>query len=130
MPTSTNPTPKAPMAPLTPPAPLAIASVIDETFKRLDLDLNGSITMAEVMKSLAPVAGKGAGPLVGMVASMALARLDTNKDGAVTRGEFKALLDRLDADHSGTLTFGEIQKSGVELIGLLGLPGLHHPMGG
>ena len=124
MPSIKLPTPKAPQTLM---APISISALVDETFKRLDLDLSGAISLGEVMRALGP-AGKS--PLAGVVSGLALMQFDANKDGTVSRAEFKAVLDRVDGDQSGTLAQTEIQKAGAELIGVLSLVGPPQPPGG
>ncbi len=77
----------------------------EAAFKRLDKDNNGSLTLAEfnAIAQAAPLPAANATPFI--------SRLDTNKDGKVSKAENRAPalaeFNRMDSNKDGTLTAAE-----------------------
>lgn len=82
-----------------------VLSERERAFRTLDKDNNGTLTLAEFNAVAA------AQPLPRADASQELARLDTNKDGRISRDENRVLalqqFDRADANKDGTVTPAE-----------------------
>jgi hypothetical protein len=82
-----------------------VLSERERAFKTLDKDNSGTLTLAEFNAVAA------AQPLPRADASQELARLDTNKDGRISREENRAIavaqFDRADANRDGTVTPAE-----------------------
>lgn len=83
---------------------------VAKRFARMDADGNGAITLAEMRGAQAKraerVAERG-----GRGANRGIGRMDTNRDGAISRAEFQAnalaRFARLDADRNGAVTPSE-----------------------
>lgn len=77
----------------------------EAAFKELDKDNNGSLTLAEfnAVAQATPLPAANAAPFIG--------RLDTNKDGKVSKAENRApalaQFDKLDKNKDGTVTAAE-----------------------
>jgi Ca2+-binding EF-hand superfamily protein len=80
---------------------------LQDEFKKLDTDKNGSISLAEF--------GAVVRPLPAVQPDAPIAQLDTNKDGKIGRDEYRApklaSFDKADANHDGTLTIQEVQAA-------------------
>jgi Ca2+-binding EF-hand superfamily protein len=80
---------------------------LQEEFKKLDTDKNGSISLAEFSAV--------ARPLPPVQPDAPITQLDTNKDGKIGRDEYRApklaSFDKADANHDGTLTVQELQAA-------------------
>lgn len=80
---------------------------LDGEFKKLDTDRNGSLSLAEFMAVVRPLpAPSGDG---------AIANFDKNKDGKISRDEYRApklaAFDKVDANRDGTVTQQEAQAA-------------------
>ena len=80
-----------------------IAKRAEEGFAKLDTDKNGQLSLTEFKASIPPVETG--------VAAAVLQRLDSNKDGKITRQEFGArtlaTFDRLDTNKDGKISAQE-----------------------
>ena len=78
---------------------------LEAEFKKLDANHDNSLSIAEFKAA--------ARPLPAPAPDEPLKRLDTNKDGKITKEEYRAPkladFDKADANHDGTLTVAELQ---------------------
>ena len=119
-----RPLPAPPVSTAAKPMDLSISvdTILQTAFKRLDLNSDGSISRAELLGSLGP-AGKM--PLAALMMGQVIKTLDVSGDGSISRSELTAFLNKVDANHDGSLSATEIHTAGVGLVGVLGLMGPH-----
>ena len=83
-----------------------IAPRAGKRFERLDTDRNGAVSVAELVDALQKALERRRARI--------LADLDANKDGAISRAELDASVDRLvaaaDSDHDGGVTLDEARN--------------------
>jgi hypothetical protein len=64
-------------------------------------------------------------PLAALMMGQVIKTLDVSGDGSISRSELTAFLNKVDANHDGSLSATEIHTAGVGLVGVLGLMGPH-----
>jgi len=107
-----------------PPSPPTVAEVADKLIARFDQNADNALTATELSVVLNP---KGKFALVDKMMANLVSRVDTGKDGLVSKAEWVSALDVLDRNDDGLLSRADLHHGPGALIALVGSLPHHEP---